>query len=397
MNLDELRDGERRFHMQVYGRQPVGFVRGQGCLLWDTEGREYLDFLSGIAVMSVGHSHPVVVEAVTKQIGTLTHVSNLFYTEPQIRLAERLHALLGWGRAFFANSGAEANECALKLARKWSALAHGTPRSGVVAALGSFHGRTFSTLAATGQPAKHEPFMPLPPWFTHVPFNDLDALDQAVDERTSAVLLEVVQGEGGVQLATPEFMAAARKACDDHGALLVVDEVQTGLGRTGRWFAFEHTGIVPDIVTLAKALGGGLPIGACIAREEVADAFAPGDHATTFGGGPVVCAAALAVLDVIEREGLVERAAAMGELLVRSLREAIRPAAVREVRGSGLLVAVQLVEQHAAEVVARALDAGLVINAVSPDAIRFAPPLIVDADQIDRATAIVAGILETIG
>ncbi|MCI0347685.1 MAG: aminotransferase class III-fold pyridoxal phosphate-dependent enzyme, partial [Chloroflexi bacterium] len=293
MTFDELREREAATHMQVYGRQPVAFARGEGVRLWDVDGREYLDFVAGIAVMSVGHSHPTVVAAVREQAAALTHVSNLYYTEPQIILAERLHELLGWGRAFFGNSGAEANECAMKLARRWQ-RSNGRPaRAGVVAALGSFHGRTVATLAATGQPGKHEPFAPLPPEFVHhVPFNEADALDAALTDEIGALLLEVVQGEGGINPATPEYLKAARELCDERGVLLIFDEVQTGLGRTGRWFGFQHSGVVPDVVTLAKALGGGLPIGACVAREDVADAFRPGDHATTFGGGPVPCAAA---------------------------------------------------------------------------------------------------------
>lgn len=393
MRLDAIREREAAYHMSVYGRQPVAFVRGEGCSLYDTDGREYLDFLGGIAVMSVGHSHPGVVGAVRRQVGLLTHVSNLFYTEPQVLLAERLHRLLGWGKVFFANSGAEANECALKLARRWTA-AQGRARTGVVAALGSFHGRTLSTLAATGQPAKHAPFAPLPEWFTHVPLDDEAALDAAVDDSTGAVLLEVVQGEGGVRAATPAFLERARKLCDERGAVLIFDEVQTGLGRTGRWFAFQHHEVVPDVVTLAKALGAGLPIGACVAREDVAAAFAPGDHATTFGGGPVPCVAALAVLDAIEGEGLVENAAAMGARLVAGLRSGLagNPAVV-DVRGMGLLVAVELAGEWSREVVADALARGLVVNNVTPAAVRLAPPLVVGAEQVDRAVALLAGIL----
>lgn len=393
MTYDEIVAAERQYHMSVYGRQPVAFARGEGAVLWDVNGKEYLDFLGGIAVMSVGHSHPAVVAAIREQAGLLTHVSNLFYTEPQVRLAERLHDLLGWGKVFFANSGAEANECALKLARRWSRR-DGGERAGVVAALGSFHGRTFATLAATGQPAKHEAFAPMPPWFTYVPLNDEAALDAAVGDDTAAVLLEVVQGEGGVRLATPAFLETARKLCDERGATLIFDEVQTGLGRTGRWFGFQHFGVTPDVITLAKALGAGLPIGACIAREEVADAFRPGDHATTFGGGPIPCAAALAVLDVIEREGLIERSEAMGKRLVAALSEATKGnPAVTEVRGIGLLVAVALRGPWAAEVVSAALGRGLVVNNVAPDAVRLAPPLVVGEEQVDRAASILGEIL----
>ena len=398
MNLDEIKILDSQYHMNVYGRQPVAFVRGEGALLWDTDGNQYLDFLAGIAVMSVGHSHPKIVEAIRKQAGTLTHVSNLFYTEPQAILAERLHDLLGWGKVFFSNSGAEANECALKLARRWARARGSADRSGVVVALGSFHGRTFTTLAATGQPHKHEPFAPLPAWFTYVSLNDEEALDQAVGDDTTAVLLEVVQGEGGVRLATPEYLTAARKFCEDRGAALIFDEVQTGLGRTGKWFAFQHYDIAPDIVTLAKALGGGLPIGACIAREDVADAFKPGDHATTFGGGPVPSAAALAVLDVIESEGLVARSAQAGEKLIGALSKATAGnRAVGEIRGLGLLIAVELAGDWAAEIVGKALAKGLVVNNVAPNAVRLAPPLIISDAQIEQAVEILAGILSEYG
>ena len=398
MNLDEITSLDARYHMNVYGRQPVAFVRGEGAVLWDTEGKRYLDFLAGIAVMSVGHSHPTVVEAIREQAGTLQHVSNLFYTQPQAILAERLHDLLGWGKVFFSNSGAEANECALKLARRWARARGSQDRSGVVVALGSFHGRTFTTLAATGQPHKHEAFAPLPAWFTYVSLNDEDALDAAVTDETTAVMLEVVQGEGGVRLATPEYLTAARKFCEERGAALIFDEVQTGLGRTGKWFAFQHYDVAPDIVTLAKALGGGLPIGACIAREDVADAFRPGDHATTFGGGPVPCAAALAVLDVIESEGLVARSAEAGEKLTRSIVEATScNKAVGEIRGLGLLIAIELAGDWAAEIVGKALAKGLVVNNVAPNAVRLAPPLIVSDDQIEQAVEILAGILSEYG
>lgn len=398
MTFEEILQAESAYHMHVYGRQPVAFASGESARLWDVDGREYLDFVAGIAVMSVGHSHPKVVEAVRRQIGALTHVSNLYYTEPQIRLAKRLHDLLGWGRVFFGNSGAEANECAMKLARRWQ-RENGRPgRSGVVAALGSFHGRTVATLAATGQPAKHEPFAPLPSELVHhVPLNDVDELEAALSDDIGAVLLEVVQGEGGIVPATPEYLKAARELCDERGTLLVFDEVQTGLGRTGRWFGFQHSGVIPDVVTLAKALGGGLPIGACVAREDVADAFRPGDHATTFGGGPVPCAAALAVLDVIEEEGLVTNSARMGERLVAKLRDALADAsAVTEIRGVGLLVGVQLDGEWANDVVDAARDRGLLVNNVRPDTVRLSPPLVVSEDDVDRAVGLLADAIRAV-
>ena len=394
-SFDKIRVTEAALHMPVYGRQPVAFARGDGMKLWDVDDNEYLDFVAGIAVMSVGHSHPNVVEAIREQAGALTHVSNLYYTEPQVLLAERLHDLLGWGKVFFANSGAEANECAVKLARRWQREQGRPERTGLVAALGSFHGRTVATLAATGQPAKHEPFAPLPPELVHhVPLNDANALEKALDGGIGALLLEVVQGEGGINIATPEYLKAARELCDERGVLLIFDEVQTGLGRTGRWFGFQHSGVTPDVVTLAKALGGGLPIGACLAREQVADAFKPGDHATTFGGGPVPCAAALAVLDVIEREGLVENAAKMGELLVARLRETLEGnTKVKDVRGVGLLVGVELADELSRTVVDACRERGLLVNNVKPDMIRLSPPLIVSADDIERAVTTLGEVL----
>ena len=393
--FDRIREAEAAFHMGVYGRQPVAFVRGAGTTLWDVDGKEYLDFVAGIAVVSVGHSHPKVVEAVREQIGTLTHVSNLYYTEPQVLLAERLHELLGWGKVFFANSGAEANECAVKLARRWQRERGTAARTGLVAALGSFHGRTVATLAATGQPAKHEPFAPMPPELVHhVPLNDTWELEQALTDGIGALLLEVVQGEGGINPATPEYLKAARELCDDRGILLIFDEVQTGLGRTGRWFGFQHSGVTPDVVTLAKALGGGLPIGACVAREDVAAAFRPGDHATTFGGGPVPCAAALAVLDAISAEGLVENSAVMGERLVVRLRDRVETnPVVKDVRGVGLLVGVELAGEFSRDVVDACRDRGLLVNNVRPDMVRLSPPLTVSEAEVDRAATILADVL----
>lgn len=367
--------------MDTYPPRPVTFVRGAGSRLWDDEGREYLDFLSGLAVTSLGHAHPAVAEAVCQQARTLLHVSNLFGTEPQREVAATLDRLVdaGPGRVFFCNSGAEANECAIKLARRWAG--HG--RYVVVSAYGSFHGRTLATLHATGQPAKHEPFQPLPDGFRHVAWRDPDALTAAMDPSVAGVLLEPVQGEGGVHPAGADYFRAVRRLCDERDALLIVDEIQTGLGRTGEWFAFQHYGVRPDVVTVAKALGNGVPIGACWAREEVAAAFRPGDHGTTFGGQPLATAAAGAVLEVMQAENAPARARAAGARLIAALE---RLPGVRAVRGLGLLVAVELEEgKGAAPVAAAALDAGLVVNAVTPTAIRLAPSLLVSDDEIDRA------------
>ncbi|MCU1455651.1 MAG: argD, partial [Acidimicrobiales bacterium] len=302
--------------MPTYGPPDVMFVRGAGSRLWDRDGKEYLDFLSGLAVTGLGHAHPAVAQALHEQATTLLHVSNLFGTEPGAQVAATLDRLLGGGgQVFFANSGAEANECAIKLARKWG----GRGRHVVVSALGSFHGRTLATLHATGQPQKHEAFQPLPEGFRHVAWDDLAALEAAIDPTVAAILLEPVQGEGGVNPATIEYFAGVRRLCDERGLLFMVDEVQTGLGRTGRWFGHQHFGIVPDVVTMAKALGNGVPIGACWARAAVAGVFEPGDHATTYGGQPLATAAARAVLQVMEDEDVPARATAAGARLTAAL------------------------------------------------------------------------------
>jgi predicted acetylornithine/succinylornithine family transaminase len=390
--LANLRAQDAENVMQTYGRLPVAFVRGNGTLLWDSEGKEYLDFLTGLAVTSLGHAHPEVAAAIAEQAATLLHVSNLYYNDVQPKVAARLNALLGGdGRVFFCNSGAESNECAIKLARRHGQLNGGPNRFHVISAYGSFHGRTLTTLAATGQPQKQETFQPLPEGFRQVSFDDLDALDNAMDDRVAAVLLEAVQGEGGVIPASAEYLHGVRRLCDERETLLIIDEVQTGLGRTGRWFGFEHSGVRPDVVTMAKALGNGVPIGACWARAEIAASFAPGDHATTFGGQPLAARAALAVLEVMERERVPERAARAGSRLVEALSKLD---GVSEVRGAGLLIAAELAVQYDARAVAqKCLDRGLVVNAVTPSALRFAPPLLVSDAEIDEAVARVAEAL----
>jgi acetylornithine/N-succinyldiaminopimelate aminotransferase len=367
--------------MPTYTRYPLTLVRGEGTRVWDDRGNAYVDFAGGIATVAIGHSHPRWVAAVTEQAATLAHVSNLWTTEPQQDLARRLAALAGFGLVFFANSGAEANEAALKIARK-----HGRPhgRLEVVALEGSFHGRTFATLAATGQPAKHAPFAPLPEGFVHVPPGDVAALDAAIGERTAAVMLEPVLGEGGVVPLEAAYLRAARDLCTERGALLMLDEVQSGVGRTGRWFAFQWSGVQPDVVTLAKALGGGLPIGACIAREEFA--FAAGEHASTFGGGPIPCRAALAVLDVIEEEGLLENCLARGRQLVDGLRAAEIPGA-KAIRGAGLLIGVEL-EQPLAGKVVRALAArGFLATEAGAAVVRLSPPLTITEGEVSALVA----------
>jgi predicted acetylornithine/succinylornithine family transaminase len=368
------------------------FVRGEGSYLFDVGGRRYLDCLSGLAVTSLGHAHPAVARALHDQAATLLHVSNLFGTEPGPQVARTLDRLVGdgepaGGQVFFCNSGAEANECAIKLARRHG----GRGRHVVVSAYGSFHGRTLATLHATGQPAKHEPFQPLPEGFRHVAWDDLDALAAALDPGVAAVLLEPVQGEGGVVTAGAGYLQGVRRLCDERGALLMVDEVQTGLGRTGRWFGFQHAGVRPDVVTMAKALGNGVPIGACWARADVASVFEPGDHATTFGGQPLATAAARAVLAAMEREDVPQRAARAGGLFRERLNGL---PAVAGVRGLGLLLAVELSDRDARDVNAALLEAGLVANAVTPTALRLAPSLLISDDEIDEATTIIEKVLQ---
>jgi acetylornithine aminotransferase len=377
--------------MPNYGTPPIALDHGSGVRVWDVDGNEYLDFVAGIAVSALGHAHPAIVDAVTAQIARLAHTSNLAIHEPGVRLAERLVDLLGVpARVFFANSGAEANECAVKLARK-----HGRaidPHGGkleIIAAEGSFHGRTLGALAITGNATKRVPFEPLPGPVTFVDFGDTDQLRAAVTERTAAVFLEPTLGEGGVVPAPPGYLAAAREACDAAGALLVIDEVQSGIGRTGHWFASLAEGVRPDVLTLAKGLGGGLPIGACLAVGSAGELFAAGDHGSTFGGNPVACAAALAVIATIADEHLLDDVKRVGEHLGRRLDEIDAPL-VAGVRGSGLWRAVVLSADRAADVEAAARARGLLVNAVKPGVVRLVPPLIVTEHDVDEAVPLLA-------
>ena len=375
--------------MPTFPEQTVTFVRGAGTELWDDKGNRYLDLLAGIAVTSLGHANPEIAEAIYEQAKTLLQVSNLFGTTAGRDVATTLDRLLGGGgRVFFTNSGAEANECALKLARKWG----GRGKHVAVSAYGSFHGRTLATLHATGQPAKHEAFQPMPEGFRHVAWCDLDALEACLDPSVAAVLLEPVQGEGGVVPATAEYFQGVRRLCDERGILFMVDEVQTGLGRTGRWFGFEHFGVMPDVVTLAKALGNGVPIGACWARSEVALAFEPGDHGTTQGGQPLPASAAQAVLRIMERDDIPAKAARAGARLADALSSL---PGVASVRGLGLLLAAELEEGRVAGTIAAdCLEAGLVLNAVTPTALRMEPSLLITDDEIDEAVAILRKVLD---
>lgn len=378
--------------MPVFAPPAVMFARGRGTELWDVDGRRYLDFLAGIAVVSLGHANPVVAAAIREQSDTLLHVSAFFANPTATRAAAAINTLMSdvtgiKGQVFMCNSGAEANEAALKLARKFG----GRGRHGVVSALGSFHGRTLATLAATGQPAKHEPFAPMPEGFRHVPFGDIDALRNAIDDTISAVLLESVQGEGGVLPASREYLQAVRALCDERGLLLMLDEVQTGFGRTGEWFGFQYGGITPDVVTMAKALGNGFPVGACWARRDVARVFQPGDHGSTYSGTALAGAVVSAVIDEMRRLDAPALARQRGAYLRDRLANT---SGVQEVRGRGLLLAADLGPGRDAKAVnAEMLNRGVVVNAVNATSLRWAPPLTVSENEIDEAVAVLAGVL----
>ncbi len=389
---DEL---ERCPIMPNFGAPSVLFVRGQGSRLWDHNGKQYLDFLCGLAVTSLGHAHPEVADTIAEQARTLLHVSSIFATEHAWQASLVIDRLIGdgnpaGGQVFFCNSGAEANEAAIKLARKWAG--HG--KFGVISTYGSFHGRTLATLAATGQPTKHEPFAPMPEGFRHVALNDLDALEAAIDPTVAAILLEPIQGEGGVNPATTEYLQAARRLCDERGMLLIMDEVQTGFARTGRWFGFQHHGVVPDAVCLAKAMGNGMPIGALWARADVASAFVPGDHGSTYSGQPMATSVVRKVLEIMQRENLPQRSVEQGAKLTAKL-EAIPQ--VASVRGSGLILAAELADGLDAKAAYQGcLDAGLVTNAITASALRLTPSLLVTDGEIDEATDILATVLASL-
>ncbi|GAA3869139.1 acetylornithine transaminase [Saccharothrix violaceirubra] len=375
--------------MDNYGTPALALERGEGAYVWDADGNRYLDLVTGIAVNALGHAHPAVVEAVTAQIGKLGHTSNLFINEPSLLLAERLLDLAGVdgdGRVLFCNSGAEANEAAFKLARR-------TGRTKVVATVGGFHGRTMGALSLTGQEGKRTPFEPLVPGVVHVPFGDVEALEAVIDDDTAAFFVEPIQGEMGVVVPPEGYLQAARRITAEHGALLVVDEVQTGIGRLGSWFGFQQVGITPDVITLAKGLGGGLPLGACVAVGPAKDLFTPGQHGTTFGGNPVCCAAALAVLDTIAADGLLEHTAAVGKEIAAGV-EALDHPLVSGVRGAGLLLGITLREAVSAKAAATAQRAGYLINPIQPDVIRLAPPLILDEADARRVVADLPSFLE---
>ncbi|MHC4122245.1 MAG: acetylornithine/succinylornithine family transaminase [Planctomycetota bacterium] len=372
-----------------YGRLGRVIVKGEGCYLYDAEGNKILDMFPGWAVSGLGHCHPKVVEAIRKQAGELLHIDNTFYSEPQGKLAKLLSERAFGGKCFFCNSGAEANEAALKLAR----LATQQGKYKFITAEGSFHGRTFATVTATAQPKYHEGFLPLLPGFVYVPFNDVAALEEAFSDEVAAVMIEPIQGEGGINVASEEYLLAIRELCDKNGALMILDEVQTGVGRTGKWFAYQHSDIEPDIITMAKALGGGVAIGAMMAKEDIAAALVPGKHASTFGGNNLACAAGVAVIEAIEEEGLLENAVEVGGYAREKLEQLKQKHSIIDhVRGVGLMIGIQLTKQGS-EIVNKCLEKGLRINCTSGDVLRVMPAMITTKSQVDQAIEILDSVL----
>ncbi len=378
-----------------YKPAPVVLARGDGVWLWDTEGRRYLDFAAGIAVCGLGHNHPALVEAISKQVREVVHVSNIWLNQPAIELAEGLCERSFAERVYFGNSGAEANEAAMKLARRYMRLVRGEDRFEFICAEQSFHGRTWAAISATGQPKYHKGFGPLVPGFTHVPYDDLAAMEAAITPQTCAIMVEPLQGEGGLIVPSDGYLKGLRALCDQHGILLILDEVQTGVGRTGKWFCYQHTGVAPDIMSLAKGLGGGVPIGAMVCTAEVAQGFEPGAHASTFGGNPLACRAGLTVLEVIEREGLIEQCAATGEYLAECLAQV--PGALG-VRGQGLLRGIVVdagVDRPAVRT--RAMEKGLLMTQAGKDVLRFSPPLVCGRSHVEEAVEILSATLKELG
>jgi acetylornithine/N-succinyldiaminopimelate aminotransferase len=379
MNIEEIRELDKKVLAQTYGRQSFALVKGRGSIVWDSEGNEYIDCVAGLAVLNVGHSHPKVVNAVKEQAEKIMHTSNLYTIIPQVQLAELLFDVSGGYKSFFCNSGAEANEAAIKLVRKH------TKKSGIIACRNSFHGRTITTLSATGQEKYKKDFEPMCREFSHVPFGDIGALENAIDDGTAAVMLEPIQGEGGVVMPPEGYLKAVRELCDEKGLLLILDEVQTGFGRTGAMFAWQKYGVEPDIFTVAKAIGGGFPMGAMLAKPEIMDAFVPGDHAATFGGNHLACAAGKAAVEVIVEEKLADRAGELGAYLkerLGGLKE--NHDIIKEIRGVGLMVGVEL-EVGCSDIVEKMKEKGILINCANDNVIRFLPPLVIEKEELDKA------------
>ena len=397
MNKNAVIALDAQYYLPVFARYPIVLERGEGPYVYDNEGKKYLDFLAGIAVNLLGHGHSGLVKAVAEQAGKLIHCSNLYYTEVQAALVQKLAQRSGLERVFIANSGAEANEGAMKLARKYGKL-QSESKVEIITAQHSFHGRTLATLTATAQEKYQKGYEPLPQGFSHVPFGDLAAMEAAVSAKTCAVLLEPIQGEGGVHVPPAGYLKAVRELCDKHGALLIFDEIQTGVGRTGTFFAYEQEGITPDIVTLAKGLAGGVPIGAFLAKEEVAQVFHAGDHGSTFGGNPLACAAALAVLEAMEQENLLDNANKLGQLLQDKLRQLAQkyPGIITTVRGRGLIVGAELAGQGRG-IVEACLEKGIIINCTAGNVLRFVPPLNITAAHIEEVIAVLDSVLKEHG
>ena len=395
MQLADIQNLDKKYYMNAYGsRTPVAFTHGEGMRLFGTDGRAYTDFIAGIAVNALGYRHPGLTQAICEQADKLIHCSSLYYMENQAALAKALTEKSCADKVFFSNSGAEANEGAFKLARKFFYL-KGEQKYEVISTHNSFHGRTLASIAATGQEKYQKPFKPMPEGFIQVPYNDLNAVENAVTPKTCAVFIEVIQCEGGIIIGTDDYIQGLRELCDRHGILLIIDEVQTGMGRTGTWFGYQHYGIEPDIFTCAKALGGGVPLGAVLAKGDVAEAFEPGNHASTFGGNPLACAAGLAVMAALEEEGLVENAKITGQYLLEQMRSlGDRHDFITDVRGRGLMAGMQIDPSIAgADIVGAMLDKGYLINCAGHNTLRFAPPLIANAADVDGLTATLADVL----
>lgn len=392
--VDQVAELDRLYVMNTYNRQPLVLDRGEGVYVWDTDGKRYMDWVAGIAVDVLGHSHPAWVQAVREQAGKLAHTSNHYVTRPMAELARELVEITGMDKVFYCNTGAEANEAAIKIARKWGRGKRGDECYRIITFDKSFHGRTFGGMSATAQEKYQKPFLPMVPGFLHLPFDDIEAVRAALDGTVCAVMLETIQGEGGVRPASKEFLHELRQVCDDREVLLVLDEVQCGMGRTGKWMAYEHSGVVPDIVPLAKALGGGFPIGACLARGEAATTIQPGEHGSTYAGGPLATSAALAVIRTIREEGLIENASVIGEFMQSELRAMCSEfPALDHVRGIGLMIGVELKQPIAREIVKKALPKCLLLNATSETVLRIVPPLIIDRKQALEGLAILRNVL----
>jgi len=396
MQKDKIKNIENKYYMPCFNRQNFCFTHGQGAVLYDAAGKEYIDFVAGIATNSLGYNHPAHVTAIAEQASKLIHISNIYYNEPQVRLIENLLKDTIFERVFLSNSGAEANECAVKLVRKYF-YGRGEPRRKIITATGSFHGRTMATLTLTGQPKYSRPYAPLLPQIEYVPFNDMAALKAAVDEDTAAVMLETIQGENGVIEANYEYIVDAYALCKAKGALFVLDEIQTGVGRTGKLFSFEHFGIQPDVVTLAKGLGGGVPIGATLARGAVATAFQPGDHGSTFGGNPLACAAAAVVVDLLKNSNLLPQIEAKGEYLRNRLRGLKKYKWVCDLRGMGLMLGMELSQEvNGSEIVGKLAANGILLNCAGNNTLRFVPPYVITEEQIDKMYEVLEGIFASI-